>query len=346
MSEPGFSTPGMDRLWSARRRLERIAAFEVGLARAWEAHGAPAGSASAVGAAFAAVLAAVDSEAAARGLLAEGWQAGSALLPLLERARDRLAATEPQAVAWLHRGATSQDALDTALALSLRDALRELSGELARLDELLGSLSARHGQREVLGRTLLQPAVPLRFASRIERWRRPAAELAAEAAARAGALPVQLGGPVGDGASFAGFAAQLRVALADELGLAEPGGSWHTDRRPVVSAVELAAAAARAGAQVAYDLALLAQPEIGELRLRAGRSSSMAHKRNPIDSARALAAADACRGVASVVTGARPYELERSLGAWHAEWFAAPLAFAAAAACVAAAADAVASIEL
>ena len=92
----------------------------------------------------------------------------------------------------------------------------------------------------------------------------------------------------------------------------------------MVNTVERTVAAA---AKVAHDLILLSQPEIGEISMRAGGSSAMAHKRNPTDAIRCLAAADACSGVASTITRARPHELERAAGSWHAEWFALPAVF-------------------
>ena len=71
---------------------------------------------------------------------------------------------------------------------------------------------------------------------------------------------------------------------------------------------------------------------IGEITTRAGGSSAAAGKRNPIDAMRASGAAEACLGIATVITSAKPHELERGLGSWHAEWFTIPLVFQTAAA--------------
>ena len=49
-------------------------------------------------------------------------------------------------------------------------------------------------------------------------------------------------------------------------------------------------------------------------------------------------------GIATVVTNAKPHELERGLGSWHAEWFAVPLVFQTVGAAVEAVAAALASL--
>ena len=97
-------------------------------------------------------------------------------------------------------------------------------------------------------------------------------------------------------------------------------------------------------ATIGTDLALLAHDDV--VRMRAGGSSSMPGKRNPIDATRAVAAAEACGGAASIVTRGRPHELERGVGGWHAEWLAVPLVLHTSAAAVEATAAAVATLEV
>jgi 3-carboxy-cis,cis-muconate cycloisomerase len=69
-------------------------------------------------------------------------------------------------------------------------------------------------------------------------------------------------------------------------------------------------------------------------------------KHNPIDAVRALAAADACAGVAAIAAGAHPHEFERAAGAWQVEWFAVPLALQTGGAALAAVGEAAASAQL
>ena len=242
----------------------------------------------------------------------------------------------------MHFGATTQDIVDTAAVLQIRDAFGELLRTLlAVTDDLAGSIE-KHRADSVMGRTLLQPALPIRLAWRLACWLDPAVEVVDAIVLARGRLPLQLGGPVGDLSSFRGRGERVVQALASRLGLAVPTIPWHADRRPIASSVTLASRAAGVCEKIATDLLLLSQREIAEVELPAGGSSSMAHKRNAIGAVRAVAAARACRGVASIVTCAPAHELERAAGSWHAEWFAVPLVFHVAGAAVEATSESVA----
>ena len=132
-------------------------------------------------------------------------------------------------------------------------------------------------------------------------------------------------------------------SVATSLGL-HPARPWHTDRAPVVSAVNVATGFARWASKIGVDIAQLVQ--LGEITTRAGGSSAAAGKRNPIDAMRALAAAEACTGIATVITHSKPHELERGLGSWHAEWLAVPLVFQTCGAALEAIGSALASLEV
>ena len=112
----------------------------------------------------------------------------------------------------------------------------------------------------------------------------------------------------------------------------------------MIAVVTIATDLARWAAKVAGDVAQLVQ--LGEVTTRAGGSSAAAGKRNPIDAMRGAAAAEACLGIATVVTNAKPHELERGLGSWHAEWLAVPLVFQTAGAAVEAVAAALSSLAV
>jgi 3-carboxy-cis,cis-muconate cycloisomerase len=128
-------------------------------------------------------------------------------------------------------------------------------------------------------------------------------------------------------------------ALADHLELKAPRMPWHTDRTPVWEVVWAVDRPVASTSKMATDVAHLAQSDTAELTVRAGGSSSVPDKRNPIDAIRALAAADMCHGAAEMILGARPHELDRALGAWHVEWVALPLLFRSASAALEAAAS-------
>jgi 3-carboxy-cis,cis-muconate cycloisomerase len=147
-------------------------------------------------------------------------------------------------------------------------------------------------------------------------------------------LALQLGGPVGNRAELGDAADQVVAVAARHLDLIATPIAWHTDRTRVWRLVATVEESVRAMAKIALDIALLDQSDTSEVSVRGGGSSSMPEKRNPIDSIRALAAADATRGAAAMITQGRPHELDRALGSWHVEWFALPLLFHTAAAVV------------
>lgn len=334
--DPGFSTPAMQSIWSAEARVRRFCDVEAALARATaSARLVPESAARSVEHA----CTTLDIDAVR--LLDEGWSAGSPIIVLLAQLRTRLDATE---ASFLNYGATSQDVIDTATMLQMRDALGVLSAFIRELADGLASLIERHPTDWVMGRTLMRPALPIRFASRVARWLEPMLEsLEAFDTARAH-LPVQLGGPVGDLTSFGDAADTVVNAFAHDLGLSVPRIPWHTDRGPVRATLSLVERAVSTAATLAADLVLLSQPELGEIRLPGGGSSSMPHKENPMSAVRALAAARACHGVAAIVAAAPPHELERAAGSLQAEWFAVPLVFQTASAALSSVRDAVTTL--
>jgi 3-carboxy-cis,cis-muconate cycloisomerase len=334
--DAGFSTREMSRVWSAEHQVRRLCEVEAALANACATAGRiPVESAAAIAAACR-----QNVPEPAR-LLAAGFVAGSPVIPLIEHLRSKLPAIH---AAFVHHGATSQDIIDSGAVLQTRDALLVLRSFALSLSDGLVALIERHRDDVVMGRTLLQLAVPMRFAWRVARWLDPLLDALEEFDAALLHLPLQLGGPVGDLSPFGESFDQVAESVAEELRLVVPTVSWHTDRGPVLRVTSLVQRTVTAAASIAADLVLLAQREIGEVELPGGGSSSMPHKRNPMLAVRAVAAARACHGVATVITGAPPHELERAAGSWHAEWFALPLVFHTASAVLEATRDAVAGV--
>jgi 3-carboxy-cis,cis-muconate cycloisomerase len=256
-------------------------------------------------------------------LAVDAAASGNPVVPLVAALREAARADAGDAAAAaVHRGATSQDVLDTASVLVTRRALAGITADLAAAADAAAGLAARHRDRAAAGRTLLQQAAPVTVGLRAAGW---ASGLDAAVAALRGWRPtVQLGGAVGTLAGFAGRGRAVRAALARRLGLDEPVLAWHTERGRVA---ELAGLLGRAGAaigSVATDLVLLAQTEVGETREDVpgrGGSSTLPHKRNPVGAISARAAAVAVPGlVASVLSAASGHEYERAAGPWHAEW--------------------------
>lgn len=246
---------------------------------------------------------------------------GNPAAPLV---RALTAAVEGPAAGQVHRGATSQDVLDSAAMLVAHRALRPLLADLAAAADAAAALAREHRATVMAGRTLLQQAVPTTFGLKAAGW------LVAldEAAARLGQvrgtrLAVQLGGAAGTLASLGDDGVAVASRLARELGLAEPVLPWHTDRtRPAELAGALGEACG-AIAKVARDVVLLSQTEVAEVREGGGDrggSSTMPHKRNPVAAVAARACARQAPGLVATLLAAMEQEHERAAGAWHAEW--------------------------
>jgi 3-carboxy-cis,cis-muconate cycloisomerase len=175
----------------------------------------------------------------------------------------------------------------------------------------------------MIGRTLGQYAVATTFGNVTSRWRTSLDDATETLRQSAAALPVQLGGPVGDGASL-GADAMIAVGVAERLSLVSPGHSWHTVRGPIARIAGAWGLAAAAVSAVATQIVALAASDVAELHERAeraGGSSSMAHKHNPVAAISARAAAMQVPGlVSTLLTAAGGHEFERATGAWHAEW--------------------------
>ena len=174
------------------------------------------------------------------------------MIPLVDALREGDTRTST-----LHAGLTSQDVLDTALMLMLRDAVAAVVDHLGGAVEALARLDGRaRRDTPMTGRTLTQPALPITFGDKVAAWRAGLAEATADLEALA--FPVQVGGPVGT-------AARGRPpTLAGRLGLAD-APSWHTQRRPVTRAGDALVAATDACGRIARDVLVLCRPEIGEL---------------------------------------------------------------------------------
>ncbi len=231
---------------------------------------------------------------------------GNPVIPLLEALR----AEHPDLV--LHHGLTSQDVLDSALMVLLRDAVAEVVDHLSHAVEVLARLSSDHGSTPMTGRTLTQPALPITFGAKVSVWRAGLAEALADLQALT--FPVQVGGPVGtahDGAA----------ELAGRLGLVD-APAWHTQRRPVTRAGDALVAATDACGRIARDVLVMGRPELGELsEAVGGGSSSMPHKANPVLSVLIRRAALTTPMLAATLHLAAADQVdERADGAWHAEW--------------------------
>jgi len=327
--------------WPAR--VARMVEVERALARALDLAGLlPPGAADAVVAACDAV--ALDLPV----LAARAARAPTPVIPLIRALTEQ---ADDLAAAWLHHGATSQDVVDTATVLQVREALDLLDERLLRAASAAAVLAERHRDDVMAGRTLGQQAVPVTFGLLAARWlgaldrrRQQLAEV------RPRLLTVQLGGAAGTRAVWGTRADAVTAAFADLLGLAVPDLPWHAERDRVADLAGALAATVGVVGTVATDLVLLAQDEIAEVREGPGDgpgSSAMPHKRNPVHATAARAAARLAQGECQVLLDATGgHELERAAGAWQAEWVALPSALVRTAGAVTRLASGLANLEV
>jgi 3-carboxy-cis,cis-muconate cycloisomerase len=247
-------------------------------------------------------------------LAVDGRSSGNPAEPLVRALAD---AVGGDAAAYVHRGATSQDIVDTAAMLVTRRALDLLVGLLDGVESECARLAEAHRSTPIVARTLLQQAVPTTFGLKAATWL--VGLLHARRTLLSVKLHAQLGGAGGTLALLGDRALDVLSAYARELDLVEPIVPWHATRGPVRELANALGVAAGAAAKIALDVALLAQDEVGEVRVPAGGvSSTMPHKRNPVAAVRARACARRADALVATFTG--EHEHERAAGAWHAEW--------------------------
>ena len=246
-------------------------------------------------------------------LAAETARNATPVVGLVAALRDAVPADARE---YVHTGATSQDIVDTALMLVAQRALGPLLADARVAAGHAAALAAEHRHARMIGRTLLQPALPTTFGLRAAGWLVGIDEARDRLASVVGTeLAVQMGGPVGGGSP------RVAARLAAELRLAEPVMPWGAIRvRPANLATALGTLAG-VFSKVARDVTLLAQQELAEVAEgEAGSSSAMAHKRNPVAAVSTLACTGRVPGLVSTILAAMEQEHERAAGAWQAEW--------------------------
>lgn len=247
---------------------------------------------------------------------------GNPVIPLVE---ELTRAVGEEYGPYVHRGATSQDIMDTATMLVAVRTLDLVLADLDRVGEALARSAAEHRGTVMPGRTLTQHAVPTTFGLKAAGWRSLMLDARDRIARVRDTLPVQLGGAAGTLAAFSAYGAEdataLVAAYARELGLCEPLLPWHTLRTPIADLAGCLAFTAGALGKVAVDVLVLSRTEIAELAEGGGGgSSAMPHKTNPVRSTLIAAAARRAPQLAATLYGSLAAEDERPPGAWHAEW--------------------------
>lgn len=316
----GFlSTPEVLEAFSERNFLQAMLDFEASLARAQASIGLipEAAAQSIIG------TCKVELFDVAK-IVRESGRAGSIAIPLVKSLKETVGLFNKDAATYVHFGSTSQDVIDTALALVTRKALSLIEADVYRAVNTLLVLAENHAATPVLARTLMQPASVTSFGLKCAGWAAPLMRSLQRLQASAGnALSVQLGGAVGTLAQMKGRGPEVLALMAADLKLRAPDSVWHTQRDEWVAlGCELGLLVGSLG-KMAKDMALMGQYELAEVNEPAepgrGGSSAMPHKRNPVACMVALAASARTPQRVAALLAAMPQEHERALGNWQAE---------------------------
>ena len=319
-----FGTEAMRAVFADEALIGRYLEVEVALARAQARLGIiPEAAAREIGAK--AKNGAID---IAR-LKVETERVGYPILPLVRQIAERCADGLGE---YAHWGATTQDIMDCAVVLQVRDALAIVENELIAIGDALAKLAESHRDTAMAGRTHLQHALPITLGykaavwlSAIDRHRARLVEL------KPRVLVAQFGGAAGTLASLGDKGLDVRKELARELGLDEPIITWHVVRDGLAEAVAFLGLVTGTLGKIAYDIMLMMQTEVAEtfepFAPGRGASSTMPQKRNPISCELILAAGKAVRQQVGLMLDAMVQDHERATGPWHAEWLAIPESF-------------------
>jgi 3-carboxy-cis,cis-muconate cycloisomerase len=321
-----FSTEAMRRVFGDEDRVAIYLDIETALARVEARLGIiPAEAAEVIAAQ--ARISNLDMEALAR----RTEIVGSPIIPVV----DQLTARCGRFGEYVHWGATTQDIIDTATAIQIREALALVDDDLRAISASLADLARRYRDTPMAGRSMLQHAVPITFGlkaaevlSAIERHRTRLDEL------RPRALVGQFGGAVGTLASLRERGLEVQRELMKELKLSEPEIAWHTHRDAIAEVGSFLALATGTLAKFATDIKLMMQTEVAEASEPAapgrGSSSTMPQKRNPVACNFIIACASLARQNSSALMEAMVQDHERAGGPWMIEWVALPEVFLAA----------------
>lgn len=258
-------------------------------------------------------------------LIAEVAAGGNAAIPLIKQLTQVVKTKDTEAAKYIHFGATSQDVIDTAIALQLLDAFKIIYKDLAQLINQLKLLIEAHRNTIMIGRSFMQHARPITFGFKVACWldgllrsKQRIEKLLAENFA------LQLGGAVGTLSGMQDKGLQVAGSMSASLQLNIPAITRHTQRdRFTETATSLGILTGNVG-KIAKDISLLMQTEIAEVSEPSapgkGGSSTMPHKRNPVGCIAILANAQRVPNLVATMLSCMVQDHERATGNWHAEW--------------------------
>ncbi|WP_439488431.1 class-II fumarase/aspartase family protein [Algoriphagus sp.] len=319
-----FGTSEMRSIFSDNRRLEAWLEAEVALAKAQEKVGViPKGVAKKIEKASS--LSNLDFAA----MKAEFDRVGFPILPFVHQLTK---ACDHETAKWVHYGATTQDILDTGLALQIKEGLKLIEKGVDDIINALAELSKKYRDTVMPGRTFQQMASPITFGYKTAIWLdemlRHKARLEA---AKPRVLVGQCSGAVGTFATMDDKGLAVQEIMMRELDLEMPDISWHTARDSWAELISILAMICATLGKIATEIAILMRSEIGEVsepfQKGRGASTTLPQKRNPISCQPIIAIAHRMREYVGSQLMVMIQEHERSVGQMHLEWMIIPEAF-------------------
>ena len=311
-----FGDKQISALWSVETQIDHYRAFEKALALALETCGKVERGQGYTAAKIIENLK-IDIDDLAKGSAMDGLPIPNFVNQLRTAAGDCKDA--------VHTGATSQDVLDTALVLTLRDASKIFSERLEMLGSQLVELRNVHGSKHLMGRTRMQAALPITVGNRIESWHSPViGHLHSLQELRHRVERLQFGGAVGNRNELGEYAQAIVDHMSQQLGLTT-APAWHSDRTRLTEYANWLSATTGSLGKLGKDITLMSQQGINEIDLKiGGRSSVMPHKSNPVMAELLITLAHFNATQLSGAHHALVHEQERSGAAWMLEWMILP----------------------
>ena len=248
--------------------------------------------------------------------------AANAAAPFIKALTSFVRKRDETAAKAIHLGATSQDLVDTATVLKIKDFLSWWKDQAIKLQSRLAQLAREHRSTVMMGRTLMQQARPITFGLKAAVWLQGFQSSNRHLyATETSVLSIQLGGAAGSQNKY--ITSEVRGFYARILDL-QDSPQWHTRRSDLAAFAGALGIAAGTLGKIAKDITLLAQTEVGEVLEPAangrGTSSTMPHKRNPVLCTAILANTHRIPFLTAAIIAAIPQAHERSAGLWQAEW--------------------------
>ncbi len=224
---------------------------------------------------------------------------------------------------YLHYGATSQDVIDTAIILQIKEARSLLTNYLKKISSKLFNVVKKNTNTFTVGRTRNKIATLTTFSYKASNWLLPILRNLERLnkVYDSGLLTVQLGGPIGDLSSFNNKGNLIKEKLSAFLGLEYDNFNWQNQRDRIIEFCNILSMITGSIGKVAKDLLVLSQDEISEIYFyKSGKSSSMQHKNNPIIAELLVALSKLNANRLSLMHETLMHKNERDGISWIVEW--------------------------